>query len=155
MPNYQRAPVAGATYFFTLALADRRSGLLVSHIEALRLAYRRARDLHPFATVAICVMPDHLHAIWRLPQGDVDFALRWRVLKSGFSRQFAADSRRSPSKIRRREKGIWQRRYWEHRFGMTAICSGMWITSITIRSSTGMRCTYVIGSSVVSIGTSH
>ena len=114
MPNYQRAPVAGATYFFTLALADRRSGLLVSHIEALRLAYRRARDLHPFATVAICVMPDHLHAIWRLPQGDTDFALRWRVLKSGFSRQFAADSRRSPSKIRRREKGIWQRRYWEH-----------------------------------------
>ena len=114
MPNYQRAPVAGTTYFFTLALADRRSGLLVSHIEALRLAYRRARDLHPFATVAICVMPDHLHAIWRLPQGDVDFALRWRVLKSGFSRQFAADSRRSPSKIRRREKGIWQRRYWEH-----------------------------------------
>ena len=67
MPNYQRAPVAGATYFFTLALADRRSGLLVSHIEALRLAYRRARDLHPFATVAICVMPDHLHVIWRLP----------------------------------------------------------------------------------------
>ena len=65
MPDYRRAPVAGATYFFTLALADRRSGLLVSHIEALRLAYRRARDLHPFATVAICVMPEHLHAIWR------------------------------------------------------------------------------------------
>lgn len=114
MSHYRRAPVAGATYFFTLALADRRSGLLVSHIDALRLAYRRARDLHPFATVAICVMPDHLHAIWRLPQGDADFALRWRVIKSGFSRQLAADSRRSPSKIRRREKGIWQRRYWEH-----------------------------------------
>lgn len=147
--------MAGATYFFTLALADRRSNLLVSHIEALRTACRRARNLHPFATISICVMPDHLHAIWRLPQDDADFALLWRVIKSGFSRQLAGDPRHGASKTTRREKGIWQRRYWEHRFGMTAICSGMWITSITIRSSTGMRCTYVIGSSVVSIGTSH
>ena len=114
MPNYRRAPVAGATYFFTLALADRRSGLLVSHIDALRLAYRRARELHAFHTIAICVLPDHLHAIWQLPHDDADFALRWRVIKSGFSRHFTADLRRSASKIRRREKGIWQRRYWEH-----------------------------------------
>ncbi|HYG13464.1 MAG TPA: hypothetical protein VD885_04895 [Methylophilaceae bacterium] len=61
MSNYRRAPVAGATYFFTLALADRRSGLLVSHIEALRLAYRRARDLHPFHTIAIASCRTQVH----------------------------------------------------------------------------------------------
>ena len=114
MSNYRRAPVAGATYFFTLTLADRRSDWLVSHIEALRAAYLRARDLHPFHTIAICVMPDHLHAIWQLPQDDADFALRWRMIKSGFSRQFVANPGRSASKVGRREKGIWQRRYWEH-----------------------------------------
>jgi putative transposase len=65
-------------------------------------------------TVAICVLPDHLHAVWSLPPGDANFSLRWNVIKSGFTRGLAGEAQRSPSKIARRERGIWQRRYWEH-----------------------------------------
>jgi putative transposase len=114
MSNYRREPIAGGTYFFTLALANRQSSLLVNQIEALRIAYQRANSLHSFTTIAICIMPDHLHAIWQLPQHDANFALRWSVIKSQFSRQFSVNQLRSVSKARRREKGIWQRRFWEH-----------------------------------------
>jgi putative transposase len=68
----------------------------------------------PFETIAICVLPDHLHAVWSLPPRDPDFSLRWSLIKSGFSRGLPGDMRRSSSKIARRERGIWQRRYWEH-----------------------------------------
>jgi REP-associated tyrosine transposase len=63
--------------------------------------------------VAICILPDHLHAIWSLPDNDADYALRWNLIKTGFSRGLTA-VRGSSSKVRKREKGIWQRRYWEH-----------------------------------------
>lgn len=114
MPNYIRNQIAGASYFFTLTLVDRRSTLLTDHIEPLRQAYQRANTLYPFHTIAICILPDHLHAIWQMPEDDGDYALRWRIIKSQFSRQFNASNSRSTSKIKHREKGIWQRRYWEH-----------------------------------------
>jgi len=63
MTWYRRARIEGGTFFFTVALADRSSGLLVEHIELLRLAYGRVRNRLPFETVAICILPDHLHAI--------------------------------------------------------------------------------------------
>src|SRR5215469_9587917 len=113
MPDYRRAKVQGNTFFFTVVLADRSSALLVEQIERLRAAYRLAQSRRPFETVAICVLPDHLHAIWTLPDGDDDFSIRWALIKSGFSRGIEARPR-SPSKIIKREKGIWQRRYWEH-----------------------------------------
>jgi putative transposase len=113
MPRYIRSFVPGGTYFFTVALEDRRSRLLVEHVDQLRLAYRRACELHPFDTLAICVLPDHVHAIWRMPPDDADFALRWRLIKSGFSRGFESCAS-SASQHAKREKGIWQRRYWEH-----------------------------------------
>jgi len=65
--RYRRAKVSGGTFFFTLALADRSSNLLVREIGLLRQVYRRIRDIHPFETTAICILPDHLHAIWELP----------------------------------------------------------------------------------------
>jgi len=68
----------------------------------------------PFNTVAICILPDHLHAIWSLPTDDADFATRWNVIKGGLSRALPISRSRSASKIARREKGVWQRRYWEH-----------------------------------------
>ena len=61
------------------------------------------------------MLPDHLHAIWTLPEGDDDYATRWNLIKARFSRCLAPAPERSPSKRARREKGIWQRRYWEHR----------------------------------------
>jgi putative transposase len=113
MPQYRRANINGSTFFFTVVLADRSSTLLVDDVDRLREVYRIVRERRPFETVAICVLPDHIHAIWTLPEGDADFSIRWSLIKSGFSRGLA-DEPRSPSKIVKREKGIWQRRFWEH-----------------------------------------
>src|ERR1700753_78394 len=111
MPQYRRVKIEGSAFFFTAVLADRSSTLLVDEIDRLRRIYRTVQEQRPFETVAICVLPDHVHAIWVLP--DTDFSIRWNLIKSGFSR--GRNSRpRSPSKVRKREKGIWQRRYWEH-----------------------------------------
>jgi putative transposase len=114
MSLYRRASAPGGLFFFTVNLADRRSQRLIQYIDVLRQVYRAvAREL-PFATLAICILPDHLHALWRLPPGDGDFSRRWQRIKAGFSRTFAASVGRSQSKQRRGEKGIWQRRFWEH-----------------------------------------
>jgi putative transposase len=88
--------------------------LLVRQIERLRRAYKLVQERRPFETIAICILPDHLHALWLLPNDDADFASRWTLFKSGFSRGLPAAESRSASKMKKREKGIWQRRYWEH-----------------------------------------
>jgi putative transposase len=114
MSRYRRPRIEGGTFFFTAALADRPGDLLVRHIEHLREAYRFVVDRFPFETIAICILPDHLHAIWSLPIGDWNFALRWSLIKSKFSRRLPVAALRSPSHIAKRDKGIWQRRYWDH-----------------------------------------
>ncbi len=114
MSRYRRSLIPGATYFFTVTLADRTSDLLVRDIDRLRAAYARVHQSHPFETVAICILPDHLHAIWRLPADDADFPLRWQLIKRAFSMGRPAAASRSASKVAKREKGLWQRRYWEH-----------------------------------------
>lgn len=115
MSTYRRERIPGATYFFTLTLADRRSRLLVDEITLLRQVYVEASKRMSFKTIAICVLPDHLHTIWQLPEGDSDYSQRWALIKSQFSRGLPASPSVSVSKLRRREKGIWQRRFWEHR----------------------------------------
>ncbi len=114
MPHYRRAKIEGGTFFFTVNLADRSSDLLIRHVDVLRNSYRLVAQRYPFKTIAICILPDHLHAVWSLPDNDADFPLRWNLIKSGFSRRMQPSASRSSSKIARREKGIWQRRYWEH-----------------------------------------
>jgi putative transposase len=113
MPQYRRVKISGTAFFFTLVLADRSSHLLVDQIDRLRQAYRVVQERRPFKTIAICILPDHVHAIWTMPESDTDFSTRWGLIKSGFSRGLEARPR-SKSKIAKREKGIWQRRYWEH-----------------------------------------
>jgi putative transposase len=114
MTNYRRNFVPGGSYFFTVNLADRRSQLLTEHIDLLRVAFRDTRARHAFAIEAIAVLPDHLHAIWTLPQDDADFATRWRLIKAAFSRALPSGEAISPSRRQKGERGIWQRRYWEH-----------------------------------------
>jgi len=58
--------------------------------------------------------PTILHAVWTLPEGNADFATRWRLIKTSFSRRFAAGEAVSGSRAAKGERGIWQRRYWEH-----------------------------------------
>jgi putative transposase len=113
MPRYVRAKLKGSVFFFTAVLADRSSRLLVDEIDRLRIVYRTVQQGRPFETIAICVLPDHIHAVWALPERDADFSSRWSLIKSGFSRGLVPLPR-SASKARKREKGIWQRRYWEH-----------------------------------------
>lgn len=113
MTSYRRNFVAGGSFFFTVNLAERRLRLLVDHIDTLRSAFRATRTTHPFTIEAIVVLPDHLHAIWTLPEGDRDFAPRWRLIKSAFSRALPTGERISQSRRSKGERGIWQRRYWE------------------------------------------
>lgn len=114
MSHYRRSQQKGGTYFFTVALANRKSNLLIEHIEHFKQAYRQVWQDYPFESVAICVLPDHIHAIWSLPCDDCNYSLRWQLLKRYFSRHFDNCQIRSNSKMKHREKGIWQRRFWEH-----------------------------------------
>ena len=114
MTNYRRILIPGATYFFTVNLANRRKTFLIDHIDLLRDAIRYTRQRHPFLIDAMVVLPDHLHAIWTLPPDDADFPLRWRLIKTWFSRNLPRGEHRRSSRMDKSERGIWQRRYWEH-----------------------------------------
>jgi putative transposase len=114
MSRYRRAKIEGGLFFFTIALADRTSNLLVREIDRLRRIYTIVQMRRPFETVAICILPDHLHAIWSLAPGDTDYPLRRSLIKSGFTRGLAGDSLRTASDKAKRERDVWQRRYWEH-----------------------------------------
>ena len=81
MPEYRRLLVPGGTYSFTVNLADRSSDLLVRYVTDLREAWRGTAKAHPFETVAVVILPDHLHTVWTLPEDDKDFATRWRLIK--------------------------------------------------------------------------
>ena len=89
--RYRRAKVPGGTYFFTVNLAERKRTLLVDHINDLRNAVRKVLTDHPFRIDAMVVLPDHLHAVWTLPEGDADYSKRWALIKAGFSRCIPAD----------------------------------------------------------------
>ncbi|MDJ1008843.1 MAG: transposase [Paracoccaceae bacterium] len=114
MSSYRRALVNGATYFFTVALADRSTTALVENIGLLRDAVARTGAELPFRIDAMVILPDHLHAVWTLPEGDAAFPERWRRIKARFSHGVGGAYRRTASKIAKREVGLWQRRYWEH-----------------------------------------
>ena len=113
MVRYRRNWVQGGTYFFTVTLAERQSTALIDHIGALRAAFRSARQERPFIIDAVVILPDHLHAMLTLPQGDADFAGRWRRIKGHFSTHLLT----AGNAVRRHANGelaLWQRRYWEH-----------------------------------------
>jgi putative transposase len=114
MTSYRRNFIAGGSFFFTVNLSDRRLCLLTDHVDGLRAAFRETRLRHPFTIDAMVVLPDHLHAIWTLPEGDADFARRWRLIKSTFSRNLPMGEAISQSRLTKGERGIWQRRFWEH-----------------------------------------
>ncbi|WP_166301414.1 MULTISPECIES: REP-associated tyrosine transposase [unclassified Bradyrhizobium] len=114
MTGYRRNFIAGGCFFFTVNLADRRRRLLTENVDRLRTALRETQRRHPFTIDAIVVLPDHLHTVWTLPDGDADFSTRWRLIKTSFSRQLAGGEPVSASRAGKGERGIWQRRYWEH-----------------------------------------
>ncbi|WP_459871529.1 REP-associated tyrosine transposase, partial [Endothiovibrio diazotrophicus] len=82
--EFRRARTEGATYFFTV-VAEHRRPLLVENVERLRKAFRVVRAKRPFTIDAVVVLPDHLHSLWTLPEGDSDYAGRWMAIKRNFS----------------------------------------------------------------------
>jgi putative transposase len=113
MSNYLRPRRPGATVFLTITLAARGSQILTDRIEVLRKAVRDTRAARPFHIDAWVVLPDHMHCVWTLPEGDHGYAARVQQIKARFSRAMPKGPRRA-SHIARREQGIWQRRFWEH-----------------------------------------
>ena len=115
MRTYIRANVKGGVYFFTVNLAERNNNdLLIANIELLRAAFRLTKQAHPFSIEACVILPEHLHCIWRLPEDDNDFSKRWRLIKTHFSKNISVNERISNSRKRKKERGLWQRRFWEH-----------------------------------------
>lgn len=114
MSNYLRPRIPGATVFLTVCLAERGSDLLVRRIGDLRASVREALHAQPFRIDAWVVLPDHMHCVWTLPDGDADLGGRVGRIKAAFSREMPQVPLRA-SHARRRERGIWQRRFWEHR----------------------------------------
>ncbi|MGI0133355.1 MAG: REP-associated tyrosine transposase [Candidatus Micrarchaeaceae archaeon] len=114
MPRYVRAFVPGGTFFFTVTLLERRRRLLTERIDLLRSCFAEVKRDRPFRLDAISVMPDHMHCIWTLPPGDADFSSRWHAIKARFSRHIESDERLSARRWQKGERGIWQRRFWEH-----------------------------------------
>ena len=110
--QYRRFYKSGARYFFTV-VTENRKPILIDNIERLRSAFRLCLSRYPFEIEAIVVLPDHLHSLWRLPDIDSDFSKRWMVIKRKFSSGLTSCNV-SVSKSNKREKGIWQRRFWEH-----------------------------------------
>lgn len=109
MSDYRRAYIAGGSYFFTLVTWRRRRVFAEQHaVDALRAAMREVKRSRPFDLEAIVVLPDHLHCILTLPEDDADFSGRWREIKKACSRRIA------PHSDHRRERKVWQRRFWEH-----------------------------------------
>jgi putative transposase len=114
MADYIRAKVQGGTFFFSARLQDRHSDLLVNEIVLLRHAMRLTKSRHPFHIDSIVVLPAAIHTIWALPEGDADVSTRWSLLKRTFVANIDPVPHRTPAQIKRGEKGIWQRRFWEH-----------------------------------------
>jgi len=105
MVFYRRNYVPGGTYFFTLTLRNRSSRLLTDNIDSLRQAFNTVKIQHPFIMKAFVVLPEHLHVIWQLPDDDMDYPVRWKKIKTLFSKQVQTNHN---------ESGIWQKRFWEH-----------------------------------------
>ena len=105
---------AGRHVLFTVNLLERRQDTLVRHIDVLREAVRKTRRERPFHIDAWVVLPDHMHCVWTLPPGDDDFSNRWKSIKIRFVQAVPRIERRSSVRISKGERGIWQRRFWEH-----------------------------------------
>jgi putative transposase len=119
MPRYLRPRTAAGTFFFTVVTFDRRKILTLDiSRQILGQAIKEVQRQCPFSIEALVLLPDHLHAIWTLPNGDTDYSKRWGLIKTKFSKEgkalFRLEKLANPSRNKRRETAIWQRRFWEH-----------------------------------------
>ena len=114
MSNYRRNRVPGGCYFFTVNILERKKSLLVDYIDELRQAIRYTKRKKPFHINAWVVLPDHMHCMWTLPNGDSDYSGRLSEIKKTFSKSIPKTEYLSNTRPRRNERSIWQHRFWEH-----------------------------------------
>jgi putative transposase len=119
MPDYRRSYIPGGTFFFTVVTEGRSRWLCEDMArDCLRAAIRGCRRRRPFSLDAMVLLPDHLHAIWTLPPGDIDYSGRWAWIKREFTRLWLAsggpETEVGPGRRDQRRRGVWQPRYWEH-----------------------------------------
>jgi putative transposase len=119
MPEYHRSIVPGGVFFFTVVTFQRARILtLTESREFLHAAWKKVKERYPFQTDAVCLLPDHIHCIWSLPEGDANYSLRWSEIKKSFSKaylkQFGTIESKNVSQQKRGEAAVWQRRFWEH-----------------------------------------
>ena len=112
--NYRRLFIDGASYFFTLALQNRQSDLLTKQVDVLRSSFRNTMESYPFTINGIVILPEHMHIMMTLPPHDANYSQRLGYIKSYFSRQIEMTEPINCSRKTKRERGIWQRRFWEH-----------------------------------------
>lgn len=119
MPEYRRANLKGGTYFFTVVTYHRLPILVNERARAiLKYAWKDVQQRFPFTTDAVCLMPEHIHCIWTLPEDDSNFSVRWKEIKRLFTKEFQKGieviDQPNESRIKRKEGLVWQRRFWEH-----------------------------------------
>lgn len=115
MSRYRRMKVENGMYFITAVLQNRKANYLIHYIDEFRVAYKETQSHCPFETIALCILPNHFHLIMQLPENDMNFSKRIRLLKLNFTKRLPLECRQpTASHIKRREAGIWQRRFWEH-----------------------------------------
>jgi putative transposase len=115
--KYRRARTKGGTFFFTVVTYKRKPILTeTDNVEILRESFKNRMSTHPYKIDAFVLLPDHIHCMWTLPDGDNDFSSRWRLVKSDFTRRCDDNFKRIPfgSQADKKEQMIWQRRFWEH-----------------------------------------
>jgi REP element-mobilizing transposase RayT len=152
MTSYRRNFVPGGSFFFTVNLADRRQSLLTAHIGLLRAAFRETRERHPFTIDAIVVLPEHLHTVWSMPDGDADFATRWRQIKSASLATLLLTNRFHQVALPEENEASGSAAIGSTPSGMRRTMSGTSTMCISIRSSMVWSSEYAIGVRRRSIG---
>ena len=119
MSEYRRWYRDGGTYFFTVKTYKRQAFLCeVFARTALRCAIEQTQAEKPFEIIGWVLLPDHLHTVWKMPENDDDFSIRWSMIKRRFTQQWLTQHQpkvqRTTRMQHKREPGVWQRRFWEH-----------------------------------------
>ncbi len=119
MSQYIRKKFPGGYFFFTVVTHNRRPLFNSSLARSiLKSTWLDVQKKYPFQVIALCLLPEHIHCLLRLPEGDSDYSIRWSAIKAGFTKNYLAAGGReipqSESRHRRRLRGIWQKRFWEH-----------------------------------------
>lgn len=150
MTNYRRAIFCGGYYFFTV-LTYKRRPFLVDTLsrDCLRTAWQNVQREKPFEVTALCLLPEHIHCVWLLPEGDNDYSGRWAAIKSGFTRDYlrggGKEISQSESRKQNGSEGYGKDDSGNIKYEMNRICNGTSIIFITAPLSTNWLSRLKIG----------